>query len=283
MTTEYAFITGGASGVGKAIAEMLTSKNIKVFIADQNEAGARAVAQATKGSYAIVDVTSWESQLAAFSQAVAEFGRVDYVYPIAGISENVWFPEPPAPGVAAAATTFGKPNLQVLDINVTGAMYTVALAIQQFRRQTPNNYGFRGKIVIAGSVCGVYCCPSLPIYTASKHAITGLVRSWGKALPSEGITLNSINPNAMRTNISTGDFYQLLEAENLLTPLSGCVDACARLLGNNGESGECFEIGPNYDRGQGLVKPKFAPLEDEAQIRVFEKLAARGAAKRSKL
>ncbi|KAL4895465.1 hypothetical protein BDV59DRAFT_200109 [Aspergillus ambiguus] len=279
MLTESAFVTGGASGVGRAIAQMLASKNIAVFIVDRDEAGARAVAQETKGSYAVVDVTSWESQQAAFSQAVSQLGRIDYVFPVAGISENVWLSQ----SAAAALAPFEKPNLQVLDINVTGAMYTVALAVQQFRRQTRNCHGLRGKIIIAGSVCGIYCCPGLPIYTASKHAITGLVRSWGQALPAEGITLNSINPNAMRTNISTGEFYQMLEAEGLLTPLAGAVDACARLLGKNAESGECFEIGPNYARGQGFVKPKFAPLEDEAQIRVFKKLEARGAAKQHKL
>lgn len=136
---------------------------------------------------------------------------------------------------------------------------------------------------MAGSVCGVYCSPAVPIYTASKHAITGFVRSWGKVLPDEGITLNSFNPNGIRTNISTGSYYEALEAEGLLTPLSGVLDACSRLLGDNEESGECFEIGPNYNRGQGFIKPKFAPLEDEAQIRVFEKLKARGVAKYHKL
>ncbi|KAF9888865.1 hypothetical protein FE257_008234 [Aspergillus nanangensis] len=247
---ETAFVTGGASGIGRAVALMLASKNIRVYIADQDEAGAESIAKETNGFYSVVDVTSWESQLAAFSRAVSLFGRVDYVFPIAGIGENVWLPQPSS----SLSTAFEKPNLQVLDVNVAGAMYTFALAIQQFRHQERNHYGFRGK-----------------------------VRSAGKALLAEGITLNSFNPNAIRTNISTGSYYESLEAEGLLTPLSGVVDVCAHLLGDNEESGECFEIGPNYDRGQGFVKVKFAPLEDEAQIRVFEKLKARGAAKHHKL
>lgn len=143
-TTETAFITGGASGIGRAVALMLASKNIRVFIADRDEAGAHQVARETNGLYGVVDVTSWESQVSAFSRAVTQFGRVDYVFPIAGIGENDWLVEPSS----SEPAMFEKPNLDVLDVNVTGAMYTVALAIQQFRRQARNRYGYRGKGIL---------------------------------------------------------------------------------------------------------------------------------------
>lgn len=87
-----------------------------------------------------VEVTDWDSQEKAFSTAVKQFGRIDYVYPIAGISERVWTPHDSGRG-----SGFQKPDLSVLDIDLTGVLYTVSLALQQFRRQEPDQNGFRGK------------------------------------------------------------------------------------------------------------------------------------------
>ncbi|KAJ5103486.1 glucose 1-dehydrogenase [Penicillium argentinense] len=109
------------------------------------------------------------------------------------------------------ARTDGKvqePNLSVIEINVQGVLMTVSLAVQQFRRQTVNAHGFRGKVVVAGSVCGIYRSLGLSTYAASKHAVTGL-------------------------NISTTEFYDALESEGLLTPLHGAVTTCEQLLGAN--------------------------------------------------
>lgn len=70
---------------------------------------------------------------------MADFGRIDYVYPIAGIGEKPWIPNDPS------ATGFVMPNLSAIDIDLTGVLYTVGLAVQQFRRQEPGKNGFRGK------------------------------------------------------------------------------------------------------------------------------------------
>ena len=129
---------------------------------------------------------------------------------------------------------------------------------------------------LISSVCGFYCCPTLPIYTAAKHGVVGFVRSYGKYLPSEKITLNAVTPNVVRTNISTPAFYDKLEAEGLLTPIEGVVDAFESLLGDNADSGECLEVGPNYTKGQGIVKPRFAEYVDDESKRTFELLEARG-------
>lgn len=86
-----------------------------------------------------VDVADWDSQLKGFEAAVKELGRIDYVYPIAGIGERSWLPNKPQ------ATGFTKPDLTVMDVDANGVLYTAGLAIQQFRRQEPNKHGFRGK------------------------------------------------------------------------------------------------------------------------------------------
>lgn len=57
----------------------------------------------------------------------------------------------------------------MLDVDLTGVLYTIGIAIQQFRRQDVGPNGFRGKIGCVASVCGFYCAPTLPIYTAAKQ------------------------------------------------------------------------------------------------------------------
>ncbi|CAK7235185.1 hypothetical protein SBRCBS47491_009205 [Sporothrix bragantina] len=168
---ETAYITGAASGIARSLAKDLVKKGAKIFIADRNFEGAENVAQELNASAGEevawpvqVDVADWESQRAGFEAAVAKLGHIDYVFPIAGISELPWLPKSDP-----TSTGFVKPNLAVLDVNGYGALYTSALAIQQFRRQEPNKHGFRGKIVIVSSACGFYYIPTLPVYTAAKQ------------------------------------------------------------------------------------------------------------------
>ena len=56
--------------------------------------------------------------------------------------------------------------------------------------------------------------------------------------------MNAVNPNVIRTNISTGAFYDKLEAQGLLTPIDGVIQAFEWMLGDNMVSGEIFEIPP---------------------------------------
>lgn len=74
--------------------------------------------------------------------------------------------------------------------------------------------------------------------------MVGFVRSYGKYLPEEQITMNAVCPNVVRTNISTGAFYDKVEAQGLLTPMQGVIEAFEAMLGSNEVSGELFEVGP---------------------------------------
>jgi NAD(P)-dependent dehydrogenase (short-subunit alcohol dehydrogenase family) len=89
-----------------------------------------------------LDASNWNSQAKAFSAAVSDFGRIDYVYPIAGIGERVSIPNH---ANASALTGFEMPDLTVIDVDLTGVLYTISLAIQQFRRQDVGQNGIRGQ------------------------------------------------------------------------------------------------------------------------------------------
>ena len=110
-------------------------------IADKNLDGAKSVASKIgKGAIAVeVDAGDWDSQLAAFEKAIKEFGRLDYVFAIAGIGERKAIKNDPK------ATGFQKPDLTVIDIDLYGVLYTAFLAVQQMRRQEKDSSGYRGK------------------------------------------------------------------------------------------------------------------------------------------
>ena len=82
--------------------------------------------------------------------------------------------------------------------------------------------------------------------------------------------MNAICPNVIRTNISTGAFYDQLEKEGLLTPIEGVVDTFEKLLGEQ-TSGEILEISPNY-KEQGAVPRKGAEYLDKESEKTFELL-----------
>ena len=124
----------------------------KVYIADRDAEGAATVADSLNkvqsslpeteqlAWHTTVDTADWNSQAEAFAKVVGQFGRVDYVYPIAGVGERVWTPNDPN-----ATSGFVKPDLTVIDIDLYGVLYTVSLALQQFRRQEVGENGARGK------------------------------------------------------------------------------------------------------------------------------------------
>jgi len=264
-------VTGGASGIGRAVVEMLTARGVRVAIADMNLEGAKSVAESLNSgnkeaaiAYEL-NAADWDSQVSVFEKVVKDFGRVDYVYPIAGIGERVSIPNDPQ------AKGFVKPDLGVLDVDLYGLIYTASLAIQQMRRQDKDEQGFRGKIAVVASVCGFYCVPTLPMYTAAKHGVIGFTRSFGKYLPTESITLNAVCPNVVRTNISTGSFYDKLESQNLLTPMKPVIEAFEQFLDGD-VSGECMEAGPKGN----LVRRAPAEHLDEESGEVMGMLYDRG-------
>ncbi|KAG8629395.1 hypothetical protein KVT40_003260 [Elsinoe batatas] len=256
-----AYVTGGASGIGKAVVQMLVSKGIKTVVADINLSAADAYVESLNKAHNAsstssesqqecialavqVDVADWDSQLEAFT-SVQPFvgGRIDYVFAVAGISERPWIPRF-GTDRKDLDTSFVKPDLTTLEVDLNGPLYTAALAVQQMRRQKPLEDGFRGSIALAASVCGFYCVPTLPIYTAAKHGVVGFVRSYGKFLAEFGIGLNAVCPMIVQTAISSEGFYQQAGAKGLLTPMENVVASFEECMHGCAGGGECIEVGP---------------------------------------
>lgn len=227
--------------------------------------------------YTACDTASWESQVSAFTAAREKLGgRIDFVAPIAGIGEKKWLPTFDEMGKVGPDGEFVRPNLAVMDVDLTGVLYTVALAIQQFRRQEPALWSetthkkYRGKIGLVASVCGFYCVPSLPIYTAAKHALIGLTRGYGVLVKDEDMALSAVAPNVVRTNISSGEFYDQMDKEGLLTPIEGILDAFQEMITGD-ESGLVYECGTKG----GWTKRQGAEYLDEESGRCCDLLVER--------
>ncbi|KAF2002389.1 hypothetical protein P154DRAFT_573963 [Amniculicola lignicola CBS 123094] len=123
--TEVAYVTGGASGIGRAFAETLIPKGYHVFIANVNITLSQSVCSTLNTSSpaklahcAHVDLSNWKPQKTAFQQTVDVFGRIDFVVPVVRISKNPILPEV-SEGVV-------EPNLTVLDVDLKGVFAIVA-------------------------------------------------------------------------------------------------------------------------------------------------------------
>jgi NAD(P)-dependent dehydrogenase (short-subunit alcohol dehydrogenase family) len=119
---------------------------MKVFVADRDPTGLENLSTSLNKNRnqciwtAEVNVADWDSQRTAFEEALEVFdGRIDYVFPIAGIGERRSFPNRPH------STGFEKPDLSVIEVDEIGVIYTAWLGVQHFRRQKKNQHGWKGK------------------------------------------------------------------------------------------------------------------------------------------
>jgi NAD(P)-dependent dehydrogenase (short-subunit alcohol dehydrogenase family) len=102
-------------------------------------------------------------------------------------------------------------------------------------------------------MCGLYCVPSLPIYTAAKHALIGLTRSYGVLLSGKSVTLSTLPPNVIRTSISSDVLYDQMEEQGLLTPIESVLDAFNTMISGD-ESGDIYECSQKADGRNGNAR-----------------------------
>jgi NAD(P)-dependent dehydrogenase (short-subunit alcohol dehydrogenase family) len=172
----------------------------KVVIADRDTAhGLRTVAEIVKEGHEAIfsycDVVSWEDQVATFELAISTFGAVDVVVPNAGIGEVGSFIAPALDNKRRPV----KPQLTTIDVNLTGALYTCHLALHYLKLHQTE--GSLKALVLLGSMASWQAIPRAPLYTASKHAILGVMRSLDIGGNSEGIRLACIHPFFADTGI----------------------------------------------------------------------------------
>lgn len=164
---KVAIVTGAGSGVGRASAEVLALHGFSVVLAGRRivELDETAAIIASEGGEALAVATdiSDEAQVEAlFDCTVAEFGRVDLLFNNAGMGAFG-----PIEDVTVAAWR------QVFDVNVTGAFLCTRAAVRQMKAQDPRG----GRIINNGSISAHVPRMHSSLYTASKHAVSGLTKA----------------------------------------------------------------------------------------------------------
>jgi NAD(P)-dependent dehydrogenase (short-subunit alcohol dehydrogenase family) len=185
-------ITGGANGFGKETALRFGKFGAKVVIGDLDVNGAKTVAAeiVQAGGQAIsqrCDVWNWDDQVSLFELAMSEYGSVDIVVPNAGIDERGSFS---TTNIVHGKPT--KPSFKTIEINLIGVMYTTHLGLYYMKKN--NNPESLKSIVFLGSMASWQALPSAPLYSASKHAILGFMRSLYLPCLKDGIRVAVIHP-----------------------------------------------------------------------------------------
>jgi NAD(P)-dependent dehydrogenase (short-subunit alcohol dehydrogenase family) len=198
---KVAIVTGAASGIGRAAAELFVAEGAKVVAADISDEQGAALQRAHEGNlvYVHTDVTSESDIEAVVERAVSEFGKLDIMFNNAGAQGD------PAPIAELTADGFDKTLALLTRSVVLGTKF----AARQFIAQ-----GTPGSIVNTASAAGLQGNWSAPSYTIAKHAIVGVVRQAASEFGAHGIRSNAIAPGIIRTPIMARSFgIPLDEAE----------------------------------------------------------------------
>ncbi|MFI3836389.1 acetoin reductase [Streptococcus equinus] len=190
---KVAMVTGGAQGIGEAIAKRLAKDGFAVAIADLNVEKAESVVDDIKasGREAIavsIDVSDQESFRDGVRLAADRLGGFDVLVNNAGI----------APGSVIEEVTLEDFD-SVFHINVASIAWGIQAAIEQFDKKERKGSEIIGKIINASSQGGVVGNAGAFLYSGSKFAVRGMTQVAAKDLASRGITVNAYAPGTVKT------------------------------------------------------------------------------------
>jgi len=192
---KIAFVTGGASGIGAALATKLVGKGAEVWIADRQVGPAQELAQRLTSvggkAHAIeLDVRSYPSFDRAVAEAVQQSGRIDFLFNNAGI------------GVGGEIDAYSLDDWNdVFDVNLRGVVHGIQAVYPIMIRQ------HSGHIVNTASMAGLLTTVSQASYAATKHAIVAISKTLRLEAKRHGVQVSVLCPGVIRTPILTGGKY----------------------------------------------------------------------------
>ena len=191
-----AVITGGARGIGYAVAERMLQSGASVVLwdvtADRLTTSQTQLSTLGKVETAAVDITNEDQVMAATDAAVKSLGKIDILVNSAGITgpnQKTW-------------EYSSKDFRLVQEVNLIGTFHCCKAVI------APMMKADYGRIINIASIAGKDGNPNAPAYSASKAAVIGLTKSLGKELAQTGIRVNALTPAAAKTEM----FGQMTDA-----------------------------------------------------------------------
>jgi len=191
-----------ASGIGLATVNALSQRQgWELHVLDYNSQASKAIDGIPDTFFHQVDITNYPALGAVFRDVFRRHRRLDFVYANAGIAEpnNEFYAlrttvngdePPPAP----------RSLVKVIDILLTAAATTAFFAQHYFRLSPPETWGSRN-LVFTASAAAQYPSVIMPVYTAGKHGVLGLMRSLApKMWRYDGVRVNAVLPGSVITN-----------------------------------------------------------------------------------
>jgi NAD(P)-dependent dehydrogenase (short-subunit alcohol dehydrogenase family) len=220
---KIAIVTGGASGIGRALCQELAQRGARVVVADINAPVAHQVASALTAAHqqavsACVDVSQEQSVQTLVHETVAQYGRLDYMFNNAGI------------GLVADLRDMTLEHWRrIVDINLWGVIYGTTAAYHIMLQQGA------GHIVNTASAAGLFPSAALgTAYTATKHAVVGLATAFRPEAAQFGVKVSVVCPGIVNTgifdamtciNVERQQMRALMSAVGLIEPAQ-----CARVI-----------------------------------------------------
>ena len=195
VSGKIAFVTGGASGIGAALAAKLVDGGAEVWIADRQIGAAQELAQRLNSggakAHAIeLDVRSYPSFEGAVAEAVQQSGRIDHLFNNAGI------------GVSGEIDSYTLDDWNdVFDVNLRGVVHGIQAVYPIMIRQ------HSGHIVNTASMAGLVTSAGLGSYTATKHAVVAISKALRVEAERHGVQVSVFCPGVIRTPALTGGQY----------------------------------------------------------------------------
>ena len=227
MSGRAAVVTGGASGIGAAVARRLRDRGVSVVIADLDQAGGASTANALGAIFVPCDVSSLDDQRRAIEACESTYGGLDVAFLNAGVANGGALDEPfDAEGYR-----------RMLAVNIDGVAFGILAALPALRRRGG------GDIIATASLAGLNPFPSDPVYTATKHAVVGLVRSVAPSLVEDNIRLNAICPGYADTAMLDPLRQDLADQGMPLLSTGAVADAVTAVLASR-DTGQCWFVQP---------------------------------------
>jgi NAD(P)-dependent dehydrogenase (short-subunit alcohol dehydrogenase family) len=211
-----ALVTGAASGLGLAIAEVMAENGATTVLTDIDadgleRAASRLRADGCSVETARVDVGDTEALRAAIDGTAARHGRLDAVFANAGISSGPGFELSPTGALGAADLALFR---QAIEINLVATFFTIRFAAAHMKPRR------QGSIVATTSIAGLRSEPLVGYgYTAAKAAAGNIVRHAAVELAPHNVRVNAVAPGPMLTNIAGGRLHREPEVVKKFTAM----------------------------------------------------------------